>query len=233
MRDMFEIDESLSGQLKSRASTGSETGGFIIRDGNRIFIWDCKNQSGLAENFLYSARDYSDAKKTGELLANWHTHPDESTPSDHDVKISHALNLPIIVVTASGKIYIVDPKQIYGNEFQWNVEDCYTTVMRYYQRLGIWLEHFVRWDNFWNEDPELIPRNLAQQGFVLAGGDDYRLHDGLIIPIIGKIPNHFAVISGMNRITHHFPMRLSIEQPIPEYFLTRSVHVRHKDFISV
>lgn len=153
-----------------------------------------------------------------ELLAIWHTHPENQPPSPQDIKQCVATFLPWIVV-GPVDLYVVYPeaRPYVGRDFVYGVEDCWQLASDWHaQEAGIHLPWFERPPDGWwkTRGPSPYLQHAEAFGFTLAplcewGLENLRVGDVILMQWAGRRTNHAAVYLGAGMILHHLYGELS------------------------
>lgn len=169
-----------------------------------------------------------------DCLAVWHTHPDESPPSDCDRYGCQASGLPWVVAGPS-RIWVLFPRpQPYLNrEFAYGVDDCWQLVSDWWAgERRVLFPWFRRPVYGWWETPGLSPYllNAAGYGFQATpvNSDSFKnlkTGDVLLMQIRGKRPNHAAVYVGGGEILHHLVDSLSTTEQLSSAFQRFTTHI--------
>lgn len=108
-------------------------------------------------------------------------------------------------------------------------DDCYSLMREYYRKAwGLHLPNIARPMRFW-EEPTLDLYSLyASFGFQAVTDEDYRVGDGLLMPIFTAFNSHAAVVVAPGKILHHLPGQLSVVDSLrPKWSGRATVHLRH------
>lgn len=157
-----------------------------------------------------------------DLIAVWHTHPEDQPPSTNDIVGCQASFLPWIIA-GPAKVFVIYPEaQPYGGvEFDYGTEDCWTRVSDWYaQEMRVHLPWFDRpADGWWATDgPSPYVVNAPAYGFRVmpfaeCGLENLHVGDVILMRVRARRTNHAAVYLGGGRILHHLYGELSrVEQ---------------------
>jgi proteasome lid subunit RPN8/RPN11 len=198
-----------------------------------------------AAHFELDPESWAFAEEHGEVLAVVHSHPDAAChPSDADRAQCAHHGLPWVILGGSefDAFSVIEPTDwtcpLLEREFSHGILDCYSLVRDYYrQTLGIALPDFEREDAWWEKDEGAPGSNLyldqfSQAGFLQVPFADLQPHDGLIMQVAARRPNHAAVYLGDGVILHHLYGQLSRRESFTEDWQRRvAMVVRHSSRI--
>lgn len=176
--------------------------------------------------------------RTGELIAIWHTHPEDQPPSVEDVKQCRATFLPWIIA-GPVRVWVIypEPQPYQGREFAYGIEDCWCTVSDWHaQEAGIFLPWFERpADGWWKTaGPSPYIENARRFGFVAAplcewGLENLRVGDVILMQVAARRTNHAAVYVGGGSILHHLYGELSRPETFDSRYQQMTTYVaRHE-----
>jgi len=142
------------------------------------------------------------------VVAIWHTHPDDSPPSERDQSVCDWFGVPHVVYVAGlARVFQLEPRPrwraLVGRPWRWGVYDCWSLVREYHDLvLGIWVpdlkrpkEHDVE---AWRE--RLL--TLVGVEFVPVAEGQEQPGDVLGIHLVEPGIDHLAVCLG-DQILHH------------------------------
>lgn len=241
--------DALSGAMRAHAEAcyPQEACGFVIGQGKKAIFMPCTNAAEQPEaTFLISHLDYAAAEDAGDILAIWHSHPDQSAePSEADLAGCEATELPWLISSVhkvDGSLIheatkLVEPSgfrvDYVGRPYLFGTFDCYSLVADYYEReYGIRLERFpnlriLRW---WEKGLDILDKaSWNAIGFTRVEDGDYREGDVVCIAMDSKVANHVALYVTGDIILHHLVNRLSRRETFGPYWLSRvKLHLRHQ-----
>jgi len=173
----------------------------------------CTNELS-GDTFSIPASEYISAEDSGEVVGVCHSHVfSDASASSSDIIACNNSKVPWLIVSVLTNTYsILQPKNtissLVGREFYHGVQDCYSLARDYYSEvLNIRLPDFHRDVAWWDSNKDIISENFKSAGFVEV--TEPRLHDGIIMQVASKVPNHISIYLGDNRILHHCMNRLS------------------------
>lgn len=185
-----------------------ESCGFIL-SGDRVV--ECENVAAdPREEFEIRAEDF--ARYGDEIVAIWHSHPDNCLFSPADVRACKASGLPWVLYDCrSGSVCYADPTgnaPYVGRDFVYGLNDCFGLVTD-------WLRNELNFDfpdvDRYDDEPfpsldllDKFPSLMEAAGLVKVKGE-VRRGDVLFIQTNSPLPNHAAVMVDVekNHILHH------------------------------
>jgi cell wall-associated NlpC family hydrolase len=179
--------------------------------------------------------------REGELLAIWHTHPEDQAPSEQDVVSCMATFLPWVVAGPS-KVWVLYPeaRQYVGRDFVYGVDDCWMLVSDWYrQEAGIHLPWFERPADLWWKTPGPSPyvESVEAYGFraipfTECGLEGLRRGDVILSRVDAERINHAAVYLGGGNILQHLYGELSRVEQLTDRWQRRARLVcRHNSLV--
>jgi proteasome lid subunit RPN8/RPN11 len=216
-----------------------EACGFVVEVDGAETVVSVENRSRHADRmFLIHPSDWTKTRKTGEIIAVWHSHTQGTAAkaSQTDRHQCEAIDLPWYIYAVGRKEWdYIEPNgyvtPLRGRAFVDSVMDCYTLCRDYYkEELGLSLPEFFRQDSFWSvEEYNLYLDNYGKADFVQVPIETLRRHDAILFQWCAKVPHHAAVYVGDCKILHHLQHMLSCEVLFGEYWRARAHSVyRHK-----
>jgi proteasome lid subunit RPN8/RPN11 len=244
-----QIDDTLTAamRLHAEACFPQEACGFIIGKGKKAQFMPCTNAAEQPElHFLISHTDYARAEDEGEILAIWHSHPNDSfEPSEADLAGCEASELPWLI----SSIRMIDGSLVHegtrlvkpsglrvdyiGRPYIFGTFDCYSLVVDYYEReYGIRLDRFpnLRINQWWRRDLDILHESAWRElGFDKVKDGDFQHGDVLCIAMDSEVANHVALYVTGDIILHHLVNRLSRRETFGPYWYSRvKLHLRHR-----
>lgn len=137
--------------------------------------------------------------------------------SARDIEVFNQGNTPWGIVCTDGEgvsqinwLFNTQSYPVLGREFSHGTFDCYATVRDwYFQERGLDLPNYPRQYDWWNNGQDLYTQNFKDAGFYEITEEEADIGDAVLMRVMSPVPNHAAVISGNNEITHHLFHRLS------------------------
>jgi len=115
-------------------------------------------------------------------------------------------------------------------EFVHGVYDCYAVVRDwYFQNMGVTLINVPRQYDWWNCGQNLYLDNFIAAGFHEITEQEAGIGDSVLMKVLSPVPNHAAVISGNNQITHHLFHRLSETDSLNKWKKCIVKYLRYKN----
>lgn len=189
--------------IKYASESHLEQCGLII---DNSYLFKCKNvHSEPDKNFRISGDEWSEAEKSGEITAVFHSHPQTRlvlSAADRKQQIMTGLDWWLV---SDNKIRVFKPiPHLLGRHFKHGITDCYTLFRDAYHLSGINLPEFDRSDGWWLRDENLYINNLPINGFYQVGMADIQPLDVIIrSPFYGANPSHAMIYLGSNTAIHH------------------------------
>jgi len=187
----------------------------IVRKGRERYV-ACKNIANSGDHFVMSREDFSKAEDEGEILAIVHSHPNVAArPSEADLVGCEATNVPWLIISwPTGLMSLTVPTgykaPLIGRSYAHGILDCYSLCRDYYKEtLGLDLPDYERDDFWWLKGQDMYLDNFQAAGFSRVPNKDLKLHDGILMQVSSKVPNHAAIYIGDGLILHHVQGRLS------------------------
>jgi len=240
--------------IKSHAleDKDNEVCGLILQNGiGECLSVKCKNISDTPSNhFIISAEELKSHEQIGKIIAFYHSHPVFSGFSEVDKMLSEQRKINCILYNVkedSFDEYIPMGYEVpYQNRpFLLGIMDCLQLVRDFYQReLNIKIsdaKHKARQVYNWIDNPILndynqngypfLKNHFIDNGFIEVNG--LQKHDIILTKLISiKCAVHCAVFMENNRILHHLPGRLSVEEQYEPWLKRLTVHkMRHRSLI--
>jgi cell wall-associated NlpC family hydrolase len=176
----------------------------------------CRNL-GPAGSFELCPEDLDDAERRGAVRAYCHSHPgSHPSPGALDKEICEETGVPWYIIGANNQLWRHDPSPIplYGREFIYGWQDCYSLVRDYYGNLP----DFPREESFWELKHEPYLDNFAANGFINIDREEAQAGDLVLMKIKSHgISNHAAIYLGVGKILHHMWNTLSREEDWAAY----------------
>lgn len=170
-----------------------------------------------------------------DILYIVHTHPRTGcNPSASDIIGINSGTIPWIIMDSTKQVSITRPDcgPLVGREFNYGVADCFSLAVDYYSsNFNIKMPEVLRLSQYWWQDYGTNINQVAENlGFDVV--DYFKENDMLLINLNSKIPNHFAIYLGNNKILHHPVGRLSVIEELPHKYLQSITHIfRRKELV--
>ncbi len=210
-------------QAHARESYPNECCGLIV-DGK--YIRSDNLSETPTEAFKLNQDLYLDALRAGTLQAVIHSHcydsanppkydPRWASTKDMEVWIESNVVWGIVAATESEASEILwyddnDIPPLLGRQFFHGITDCYSVIRDHYRTvLNIKLKNYPRGMSWWNNGQNLYEANFRDAGFIEITEEEADTNDVCLFQVRSPVPNHAAVITGNNEITHHLFHRLS------------------------
>jgi proteasome lid subunit RPN8/RPN11 len=215
-----------------------EACGFILTVAGVERIFPVPNaHDAPRNNFTIHPASYLEAKRTGEILAVYHSHTvGDSCPTDIDRLSCNRSGLPWYVYSnqddSFGSCLPEGRAPLLGRSFTWGVYDCWTLIFDYYQEvLAITLPDWEPYEkNFWDHGRNYYIERYAEFGFLPV--EDLRPHDVLLMQLGSDIPIHAGVYQANGTVLHHVPGRLSCNDVYGNYLRTMTNRIlRHRSLL--
>jgi len=222
----------------------NEAVGLVVND---VFV-PCKNTAETPiTHFRVDPSAIIAASEIGVLQAVLHSHTYGMTdtpyahgnqpqwPSTADMTTWMKDSIPWGIVATDGEglsemVWMDDSviPPLLERTFVHGVYDCYAIIRDYYRLKGIELKNYARGYNWWETGADLYVDNWADAGFIEITENEAQVGDVVIMQVRSKVPNHAAVITADNTITHHLFHRLSEEDRLDKWRKVIVKHVRYQ-----
>ncbi len=164
------------------------------------------------EFFEISERDHLECLKLGKIVGIFHSHTAQlpSAFSQDDLDVAEEAEIPIYLYHLGDKTWkeYIPPSykvDLEGQFFIFGQQDCFSLVRHYFrQKHNIFISDYDRDDNYLHQADNRILENFSNEGFV-----DIKItglpqkEDVFVFSNTRDIPQHFAILTGSNRILHH------------------------------
>lgn len=187
----------------------NEACGVVIQVGKKQKLIPCRNISKEPTvTFTIDPDDYAAAEELGEIVAIYHSHPNNSAaPSSADLTMCETLGLPWHIVSwpQAGYRYI-EPSgykaPLEGRAFVYGVHDCSTLMRDYYaEKFGVAMSIPASEHGWWLTGQNLYMDNLENVGLVIVS--DLQPDDLILMSFDSQVPHHAAIYLGDDIILHH------------------------------
>jgi proteasome lid subunit RPN8/RPN11 len=203
----------------ARATPDVEVCGLLARDAaGRLHVVEGKNlHPDPKESFVLDGATWVRAKKFGQVVAVWHSHPcGDVALGPADRVAMQRLQLPwAVVVPDPTRVAFWTPETtsvpLWGRPWRWGYLDCLALVLDWYHaEWGLELPE--------TERPTVFPASERNYMRMMAEGYGFRSvlegvrRGDLLIMRFGSKQDHLAVHLGDGMIGHHQNHRLSLRE---------------------
>ncbi|QPX75432.1 putative minor tail protein [Serratia phage vB_SmaS_Opt-169] len=194
--------------------------------------------------FFIGPMDYISAMSSGEIIAIVHSHPSAShsrTLSHSDRVSQMGVNKPYWLVV-DGVIKKYPPiLKFKKRKFIEGEVDCYNIFKDFYAFCGLEMGEYSKAEGYrigewWKAPGATSPYldNMEKEGFYKVKLGEILPGDVILSYLCCPLVNHAMIYFGGNEIFHHLPNRLSLIEPLRDYFIKMKDSVwRHKDYKSL
>jgi len=226
-----------------------EACGLLLNTALGITPVRCKNISNSPENnFLISNAESNSYAQMGEIVAFYHSHPENNSMSEVDKIVSERLKIKSIMYCNPRKTFEeYEPDghfiALTNRPFILGILDCLTLVQDYYQfKLNINLPDFKHaYRNVdWLNNPEIVEKynnknSTELKNYFLNNGfsevKQIKLHDVILMSAYQiKCPIHCVISIGSGEVLHHPAQSHSRKEPYTQALKKREMFImRHKN----
>ncbi len=190
----------------------------VVKGKKRYF--PCENVAEDNESFIMSSSDYMKYKRSMDIIAIVHNHPDsDNTPSEGDIDNCNALGIPYYIFSyPEMELNILEPKvranPLLGREYKFASADCFEASRDWLASEGINIPpRDLFEDDWWSKGLNYFTEeNIKNWG--LTKVDSPQKNDVLIFQIDAEVPNHCGVYLGNDVFFHHAVHRLSCRESL-------------------
>ncbi len=190
----------------------------VVKGKKRYF--PCENVAEDNESFIMSSSDYMKYKRSMDIIAIVHNHPDsDNTPSEGDIDNCNALGIPYYIFSyPEMELNILEPKvranPLLGREYKFASADCFEASRDWLASEGINIPpRDLFEDEWWSKGLNYFTEeNIKNWG--LTKVDSPQKNDVLIFQIDAEVPNHCGVYLGNDVFFHHAVHRLSCRESL-------------------
>ena len=215
------IDKNIYQQVAKLAleKPREEVCGLIVLDQfGEISVEHCENiNQNKSNGFVIDAKKFLQYKKNKNILAIYHSHPDDSAdPSRLDLLQSEELCLPFVIYSAKNKdffIHIPDScpiKELTQRYYVENLQNCIGLVVDFYRKKHKFIFkdfnfYLKRQESSWRFTFDTLIRckNLFKKNGFKKIKKEQMTQDDLIIFQIGKNEIHFGICLDNDEFLHH------------------------------
>jgi proteasome lid subunit RPN8/RPN11 len=182
----------------------------------------CTNIAEYGEDFIIDSQEYLKLKRTTDIVAIVHSHPDSSSePSQPDIKYCNALGIPYYIYSYPDmELTILDPvrntTELYGREYEFGVRDCFEATRDFLESRDILIPSRAMFeDDWWERGLDYFTEDtMAEWSHVAIPLTELQENDVLIFNVKSEIGNHCGVYIGNECFYHHAEKRLSCRESI-------------------
>ena len=192
----------------------------VVKGRKRWF--PCTNIAEDGEDFIIDSQEYLKLKRTTDIVAIVHSHPDASAePSEADVKYCNALGVPYHIYSYPDMdLNILNPIKsvvdLYGREYEFGVTDCFEATRDYLSSKKINIPTRAPFeDDWWEKGIEYFtPELIAEWSHVPVSLSEIQVNDVLVFNVKASVGNHCGVYVGNDCFYHHAINRLSCRESL-------------------
>ena len=182
----------------------------------------CTNIAEDEEDFILDSQEYLKLKRTTDIIAIVHSHPDKSVePSELDIKYCNAVGIPYHIYSyPEMELNILEPStnttELYGREYEFGVADCFEAAKDYLKTRDIFIPPRIPFeDDWWKKGLDYFTEELLEEwGFKPLPLTDLQEDDVLIFNVNTEVGSHCGVYIGNDCFYHHAVNRLSCRENI-------------------
>ena len=130
---------------------------------------------------------------------------------------------------------LIEPKTIkyakyIGRAFELGTSDCYSLIQDFYKNeYNIILNNYIRNDNVFKLNPDIVRENYIKEGFVEIQYKDLQIGDGIVFGLTKTSP-HIGIFIGNNLFLHFPSEKYSTAQFITDSWKKQIIFcARHKN----
>ena len=186
-------------------------------------VWfPCRNLAEKDEDFILDSTEFLRIKRTSDIIAIIHSHPDASSePSANDKKYCNALGIPYYIFSyPEMDLHILNPENnttdLYGRHYEFGVRDCFEAARDYLLTKDIVLPKRAMFeDDWWEKGLDYFREDLiCDWGLRKVELGEMKPNDVLIFKVLAARNNHCGVYIGNDHFYHHANERLSCRENI-------------------
>ena len=182
----------------------------------------CTNVAEEEEDFIIDSQEYLKLKRTTDIVAIVHSHPDKSAePSEIDIKYCNALGITYHIYSYPDMVLnIVEPSSsttgLYGREYEFGVTDCFEAAKDYLKTVDILIPSRMPFeDDWWKKGLDYFTEELLSEwGFKPVPLTELQENDVLVFNVNTEVGSHCGVYIGNDCFYHHAVNRLSCRENI-------------------
>jgi proteasome lid subunit RPN8/RPN11 len=191
----------------------------------------CENIAEDDEDFKFSSKEYLTIRRTYDIIAIIHSHPDASAkPSDHDKNVCNALGIPYYIFSYPNmdlEIYTPEDykKPLIGREYQFGFSDCFEAAKDWYEENGYSIGFRDSYeDDWWHKGLDYFTEDaILERGFVPT--DIPEKGCLLLFKVEAPVANHCGVYLGNDIFFHHADKRLSCRENLYPFWIKHLVGI--------
>jgi len=185
----------------------------------------CTNVADDNDTFIIDSTEYLKLKRTVDIVAIVHSHPDGSCePSEYDKRMCNATGIPYYIFSFPDmKVSYTVPeyieKPLSGRYYEFGISDCFEAARDYYASIGIKLPFRDLYeDDWWLKGLDYFTDEYIQSwGFKKV--DEPAPNDLLIFSVGSSVGNHCGVFIGNDVFFHHAVNRLSCKENLYPFWI--------------
>jgi len=214
----------------------NEACGLIYKSGEYIDIYPCKNiSSQKQEHFELSPFDYLKAAGRGKIIGIYHSQKDIN-PSVLDYVVSSGHKIYSVVYSYENDTFVeinegaIKYAKYIGQAFELGTSDCYSLIQDFYKNeYNIILNNYIRNDNVFKLNPDIVRENYIKEGFIEIQYKDLQIGDGMVFGLTKTSP-HIGIFIGNNLFLHFPSEKYSTAQFITDSWKKQIIFcARHKN----
>ena len=182
----------------------------------------CTNVAKDDEDFIIDSEEYLKLKRTTDIVAIVHSHPDGSSePSEADRKYCNALGIPYHIYSyPEVELKVLNPEKnlvnLYGREYEFGVADCFEALRDYLSTRGINIPLRAPFeDDWWKKGLDYFTDEVIEEwNHKPVPLTEIQENDVLIFNVGSDVGNHCGVYIGNECFYHHAVNRLSCRESL-------------------
>lgn len=182
----------------------------------------CTNLAENEEDFILDSQEFLKIKRTSDILAIVHSHPDCSPePSELDVKYCNALGIPYYIFSyPEMDLRVVEPRknttELFGREYEFGVKDCFEAMRDYLEKQNIIIPTRALFeDDWWEKGLDYFTEEIIKEwNHSKVPITEVQKNDVLIFKVHANVNNHCGVYTGNDCFYHHAVERLSCRESL-------------------
>lgn len=199
-------------------------GVIAVSKGKSLWI-PCENIAEDDEDFKFNSKEYLTIRRTCDIIAIIHSHPDGSSePSEHDKNTCDVLKIPYYIFSfPEMNLSIYEPqdykKPLIGRSYKFGLTDCYEAARDWYIENGYTIPPRDAYeDDWWNFGLDYFTEEtIAEKGFIKTDMPEKGCL--LVFKVEANVPNHCGVYLGNDVFFHHADKRLSCRENLYPFWI--------------